>query len=1270
MQAKMNPTLEIPKTCLLGTPAGDLVLTIRGGEHDGRVLRLAAAKCLIGSAAGCTLRLRARGIRPVHALILRGPMGSIVRCWSPDAQLNERSFTEASLAAGDTLQIGPIQLVVSELRQPLPVPHSAFNKLATPTSPSRPVRRRRRKQLFDFLRQEREQQTNLQATIANQREQLNSLNQQALPTQQRPSDDCLSQQLAKTVEQLRQELDAAAKRRALEQHSAARQRAAWEELAAQRLQTELANLTGELARKSEQEVAAERQAANIVQDQLRAELTTLSQQRQALTREIDSLKLSFETMNKSEGHSRQSAASQIEQLSHAFDLVRQERDDLFQRVQDDQRLLDEQTARAQAQLDEARRGGQAQLREVKTAAQTQVALLREESATRERQWNEEQDGFTQARKRLEADIAALNSRVKQSEQALHEARDNSGQLQVAVLAEAEQARNERDAVREQMLRQQQDWTEFRSRLESAATEERKAASDRCEALQAQLVTRSEEHLRSQQECQTLQQTLARLQTELEQGQKSLLLAERNANQRLQELEQSQEALFVAEHGANNRLQQMTVSMEQLQLDRGSTAEQLEQARADWERERNSLAQCVAELQLQVTQLTESLTDLDQQARTSTSESLDQIESKQQQLGAAQEQLTHWQTAAQDGKRRCEELLQSVSGFQQQEQAWQRDREQLAVAQQQSTDRLQHLETAISDLQQQLSAAQQAAAAACEPAAPSAPQSSLQPSGEFAGSTININNQDLAALQEQMHEPVPSLLAPRDFVPVATSAALQAREAELQAQSEGILLQQGQLEEQQAIVARQRIELEQFQASLLELKQSLKQKALELQKKSEESAPPSVVAALDDYHDSSYAEEIELERESNPLSESEAFASMADQVAALYHTPAAPAEDQEFSYDSPATFSSAEEFREPAIPTLSSPVIERVEPASEYPMVSRSLDAPIAAVVTEKDDEFDRQLDARIARVMRREKSNWEPAPATANDNDSNVSGAVNIASATSLEPGAEEEAPTKSQAVSSVLDRLREAGVWKGEGTAQADQLPGSIHQVEAGGTGICRASPEGPIVGDSLAEDQIATSTSGAAAESEDLSSLATWSAPSTKADNSADDSIESYMSRLMQRLRPGDEVESAPRKAAGQAANRTSQAPATPVTPPAPKLSDSTPLTSLKELAPRSPAPELSSNLAAMRELANSAARGAIESHHQRRGQKRVTAQTINTVLAVLVAAGLVFYWSRTGSWLALGGVAISLLCAVSASLVAALQTAALRKSGRTAENRSDAN
>lgn len=95
-----------------GAAFGELSFRIRGGDYHGRLVRIRAAKCTIGAAADCTLRLVGPGVRPLHCIVQRGDTGPTVRRWSPDTQLNGRAFNDALLMTGDRLQIGPIELEV------------------------------------------------------------------------------------------------------------------------------------------------------------------------------------------------------------------------------------------------------------------------------------------------------------------------------------------------------------------------------------------------------------------------------------------------------------------------------------------------------------------------------------------------------------------------------------------------------------------------------------------------------------------------------------------------------------------------------------------------------------------------------------------------------------------------------------------------------------------------------------------------------------------------------------------------------------------------------------------------------------------------------------------------------------------------------------------------------------------------------------------------------------------------------------------------------
>ena len=76
------------------------------------MIRLSSPKCTIGSAEGCTLRLRCVGVKPLDCVIFRGSHGTVVRSWSTNNRLNGQDFVDAPLVAGDRLKVGPIELEV------------------------------------------------------------------------------------------------------------------------------------------------------------------------------------------------------------------------------------------------------------------------------------------------------------------------------------------------------------------------------------------------------------------------------------------------------------------------------------------------------------------------------------------------------------------------------------------------------------------------------------------------------------------------------------------------------------------------------------------------------------------------------------------------------------------------------------------------------------------------------------------------------------------------------------------------------------------------------------------------------------------------------------------------------------------------------------------------------------------------------------------------------------------------------------------------------
>jgi hypothetical protein len=96
-------------------PRGPLCLRIVGTARDSQLIHLSSRKCTIGSAPGCTLRLRAQGVRSLECLIVRGKGGTLLRASSPDVRVNGQAIEDTLLSPGDRLGVGPIELEVVAL---------------------------------------------------------------------------------------------------------------------------------------------------------------------------------------------------------------------------------------------------------------------------------------------------------------------------------------------------------------------------------------------------------------------------------------------------------------------------------------------------------------------------------------------------------------------------------------------------------------------------------------------------------------------------------------------------------------------------------------------------------------------------------------------------------------------------------------------------------------------------------------------------------------------------------------------------------------------------------------------------------------------------------------------------------------------------------------------------------------------------------------------------------------------------------------------------
>ncbi len=126
-------------TSLLGATEPELTLRVCSGAQRGQLVRLTDAKCTIGSAPSCTLRLQGEQIAPWHCVVLRGQQRTIIRRLSAATRLNNAAFHDAELVSGDRLTVGNVEFEV------LAGPHSL-----------RPRIRPEDQQRFDTLEQRRQ----------------------------------------------------------------------------------------------------------------------------------------------------------------------------------------------------------------------------------------------------------------------------------------------------------------------------------------------------------------------------------------------------------------------------------------------------------------------------------------------------------------------------------------------------------------------------------------------------------------------------------------------------------------------------------------------------------------------------------------------------------------------------------------------------------------------------------------------------------------------------------------------------------------------------------------------------------------------------------------------------------------------------------------------------------------------------------------------------------------------------------------------------------
>jgi len=117
------PTEHEQRNTVHAPASGDLILCLRGGGYDEKVLHVRSSQCTLGGREDCTVPLPEGA--PLQCVILRGRDGTVVRDWTGETRLNGQSFTDSPLNVGDCLQVGPVTVhVLADCAATNPVPCS------------------------------------------------------------------------------------------------------------------------------------------------------------------------------------------------------------------------------------------------------------------------------------------------------------------------------------------------------------------------------------------------------------------------------------------------------------------------------------------------------------------------------------------------------------------------------------------------------------------------------------------------------------------------------------------------------------------------------------------------------------------------------------------------------------------------------------------------------------------------------------------------------------------------------------------------------------------------------------------------------------------------------------------------------------------------------------------------------------------------------------------------------------------------------------------
>ncbi len=1327
---------------------GDLLLRLVGGNHHGRIIRIHAVKCTVGSAPGCTLRLKAPGIEPVHALIMRGPQGAIIRRYGERLEINEAEVDDASLRAGDRLRIGPVEMTVLGANATQEDMQLATSPAATKMQKAfqehvRQTRRaghQRLKRILQSVRQQRQQIGELfnatdrrkmelerlaQQLSSLQRELTQERERQLAGDQQQRSALLQVDQLTHSLERLRQDFLAAQSRHRQESdHWRLDQSRLTEDIVERDRRLHL--LQGELAQRQWD------------LDQLGAQLKRAQRQ---VDLESEQHEATRERMQREAEVKQAENAELIEELHREERLATQTRQDLIlkQREFDQLKQLQDRTQR---ELNQER-----------------AALLAEQQARHNggSQWERE-------RHELRSDLQLRESQVEQLEANLQQQTTVATELR----RELEKCRDTLSSLRSQSAAAQQAWELDRMKIiaqvsDAAAQDAQLVAGKQTviEELHAKLVAAENELAKRQEELEQANEDMGLLRAEAQTTQS----AWEWERKRLMQLVDERDRQLEAAKDSEERLELRLLDLQTSQQERDRLQRELTRQREEYDRqcgeirelraaqtntkvqhtldesELKSISRTCEDLRIELAKQT-SAVEVEREVEARLTAEIERLAGEvaawQQELQTVRGSLESTQLDLEAARTDLDAARGNFEAAQQELAGSQESLQTTRVELQESRAAQCHLQTEVERLTAELEKAN----------TPPPMQTMVMPQSfepaidESAVKELEVREEALNRDREEMQKRQAELeeqgrwQAEREVEITRLHEELQARTAHVEAEKNSLQEAAARLEQVQVQLASERAEVEalksnataavensradvQLEATVQEANaacvdqvifdvtaeapatpivaqtltiESLRAIVDEVAATSEFVSEPveattapqnaddwsaaerELRAIMSDGFDEAPAaqlqsqEQAEEQRIESPIepTQSPAEATIEAQEIVVEsppvevaQEPAASTEEDRFlmptAWNEQPAEAATPVIVEPAEPTAA--IVEPEAPAPQF--VNDDLASPFPDFSADDlatalgDATSNPSSDANVPKPLPDEASSQnllegpefspahqsQPGPVLPLSPVENPSGEV---------PDNSPTTPANGDSDADIFARLRAAGIVKDDMSPATaiPEMPERSFDAAAEGGIVSQATEDS--LADALRNDIAPASANGlsssrflpnVAEEEEAALPPPSFSRPAPAQEGSEDEeSIESYMQQLLTRVR-GDSPPTGtgpnPVYRAAAAPAPTREAEEKPVAPPKPVA----PVTK-EEYIPRSQAPEQSMSLAAMREVANSQARAAIQTHAKKVGKKQSSGRFAAAAAAIVLGVPGLIWGLQTHSLPATAGGGISLI------------------------------